>query len=203
MKTVTFYYDFSSPYAYLGSTQIERVAREQGAVIEWKPFLLGALFKAIGTPIVPMHSASEPKRRYLQRDVMDWAAYWSVPFSWPSRFPMRTVLPLRLALAVDRKLLPSLSHAIFAAFWAADRDISDPAVLATLLADVGADPSALERATAPDPMVKQALVDNTDEALRNGVCGAPSFLVRGHLFWGQDRLEFVEKTLAGWDPPGD
>ncbi len=200
MNELTFYYDFSSPYAYLGATQIERVA--QGATIHWRPFLLRALFKAIGTPVVPMQAASEPKRRYLQRDVLDWAAYWNVPFAWPSRFPMRTVLPLRLALAVEPKLLPALSHAIFRAFWAADRDISDPNVLAPLVKEVGADPSALERALAPEPSVKQALIDNTDEALRNGVCGAPSFLVRGHLFWGQDRLEFVEKALAGWDPPG-
>jgi 2-hydroxychromene-2-carboxylate isomerase len=202
MKEVTFYYDFSSPYSYLGSTQIERVAREAGATIRWRPFLLGALFKSIGTPIVPMQAVSEPKRRYLQRDVLDWAAYWNVPFTWPSRFPMRTVLPLRLVLAVEPAILPPLSHAIYRAFWAADRDISDPAVLAELAREHGAPASALERANAPDPAVKQALIDNTDEALRNGVCGAPSFLVRQHLFWGQDRLEFVAKALAGWDPPG-
>lgn len=197
MKPIDFYYDFSSPYAYLGATQIERVAREHGGAVVWRPFLLGALFKAIGTPVVPIQAVSEPKRRYYARDAADWAAYWGVPFSWPSRFPMRTVLPLRLVLAVDEARRPELSLAIFRAYWAEDRDISDPAVLAPIVSD----PVALERAQAPDPAVKQALVEATDAALAAGVCGAPSFVVDGHLFWGQDRLDMVARVLDGWQPP--
>ena len=199
MSEVTFFYDFSSPFAYLGATQIERVAREAGARVRFSPMLLGAVFKAIGTPIVPIAAASEPKRRYLQRDVLDWAGYWQEPFAWPSRFPMRTVLPLRLVLAVDEAQHAPLMHAIFRAYWAEDRDISDPAVLSSLLAASNIDASALDRAQS-DPAPKQALVDATDRALAAGVCGAPSFLVRTHLFWGQDRLDFVRAALQGWTP---
>jgi 2-hydroxychromene-2-carboxylate isomerase len=198
-RVVDFFYDFSSPYAYLGSTQIERVAARQGAVIRWKPFLLGALFKAIGTPIVPMHAASEPKRRYYARDVLDWARHWQVPFSWPTRFPMRTVLPLRVALSVAEADRPRLSHAIYRAYWVEDRDIADAAVLADVLREIGLDDAPLK--AAEEAPAKAALTALTDEAVALGLCGAPSFLVRGHLFWGQDRLGFVEKTLAGWDPP--
>lgn len=198
-EVIDFWYDFSSPYAYLASTQIEGVASRQGARIRWRPFLLGALFRTIGTPIVPILAASEAKRRYLSRDVIDWAAYWKVPFAWPTRFPMRTVLPLRVALSVDESLRPRLSHAIFRAFWVEDRDISDRAVLAEILRRDGFDAGALDRAEEPD--AKAALQANTGEAVATGLCGAPTCVVRGHLFWGQDRLGLVEKTLAGWTPP--
>jgi 2-hydroxychromene-2-carboxylate isomerase len=198
-SVVDFFYDFSSPYSYLGSTQIERVAARQGATVRWRPFLLGALFKAIGTPIVPMQAANEPKRRYYARDLVDWAQHWQVPLHWPSRFPMRTVLPLRLALSVPDADRPRLSHAIYRAFWVEDRDIADPAVLARVLDEQGLDAAALR--LAEEPAAKAALTASTDEAVALGLCGAPSFLVRGHLFWGQDRLTFVERTLAGWEPP--
>jgi 2-hydroxychromene-2-carboxylate isomerase len=200
-ETITFFYDFSSPYAYLGATQIERVAAEHGAHIRWCPMLLGALFKAIGTPVVPLAVQSEPKRRYLQRDVLDWAAYWGVDFRWPSRFPMRTVAALRLALAAGEPNLPRVSHALFRAYWVDDRDLADPAVLRQIAAAHQLDAATISRALDPDPAIKQALVANTDEAIAAGVCGAPSFLVRGHLFWGQDRLDLVARTLSGWNPP--
>jgi 2-hydroxychromene-2-carboxylate isomerase len=199
-RSVDFWYDFSSPYAYLGSTQIERVAARQGAVIRWKPFLLGALFKQIGTPVVPMQAVSEAKRRYYARDVVDWATHWQVPFAWPSRFPMRTVLPLRVALCVDETERPAVSHAIFRAYWVEDRDIADAGVLAEVLAGVGLDEAPLR--AAEEPAAKAALQSLTDAAVGAGLCGAPSFRVRDHLFWGQDRLDFVERALAGWDPPG-
>ncbi len=201
MSHVTFYYDFSSPYAYLGATQIERVARGRGAEVRWRPMLLGAVFKAIGTPTVPLLAQPQAKQRYLSRDLGDWADYWSVPFSWPSRFPMRTVLPLRLALAAGDAHIAPLSHALFRAYWVEDRDIADLATVTAIAKSVGLDDATIKRASDPDPAIKQALIDSTNEAVAAGVCGAPSFVVRGHLFWGQDRLDLVDRTLAGWEPP--
>jgi 2-hydroxychromene-2-carboxylate isomerase len=200
-ETVTFYYDFSSPYAYLGATQIERVAAAHGAGVRFRPFLLGAVFKAIGTPVVPLHAAPAPKRSYLERDLRDWAGYWGVELRWPSRFPMRTVGALRLALAAGDAARPRLTHALFRAYWVEDRDLADPDVLRQIAATCGLDAETIARGLDPDPAVKNALIAATDEALAAGVCGAPSFVVRGHLFWGQDRLDLVERTLAGWEPP--
>jgi 2-hydroxychromene-2-carboxylate isomerase len=197
---VDFWFDFSSPYAYLGSTQIERVAARQGATLRWKPFLLGALFKAIGTPNVPILATNEPKRRYLSRDVQDWAHYWGVPFQWPTRFPMRTVLPLRVVLALDQAQRPAAIHALFRAFWVEDRDISDKPVVAEILRAAGLDTGAADRAEQPD--AKAALQTLTDEAVATGLCGAPTSVVNGKLYWGQDRLVLVERALAGWSPPG-
>ena len=205
MSEVTFYYDFASPFAYLGATQIERVAAAAGARVRWRPVLVGALFKRVGTPIVPLHTFPAPKRAYVQRDLVNWAAHWQVPFAWPSRFPVNTLAALRLALAVEADAGPALgakvSLALFAAYWADDRDLSDGAVLRAVAQGAGVAPATIDRALAPDAALKQALADATDEALAAGVFGVPSFVVRGHLFWGQDRLELVSRTLGGWEPP--
>lgn len=190
MKEVVFYYDFSSPFAYLAATQIERIAGAAGATVRWRPILVGALFKQIGTPDVPIDEFPAAKRSYYLRDLMHWASHWGVPFRWPSRFPVRSVTALRLALAAGDQIA-AVSQALFRAYWADDRDISEPAVLAGFG----------ELARAEDPAIKQALRANTDEALAAGVCGVPSFVVRGHLFWGQDRLDLVSRTLDGWEPP--
>jgi 2-hydroxychromene-2-carboxylate isomerase len=200
-RELTFYYDFSSPFSYLGATQVERVAAAHGARVRWRPFLLGALFKQIGTPEVPLLAASEPKRRYYLQDLQDWAAHWGVDFRWPSRFPMRSVAALRLALAVDEAARPALSLRLYRAYWVEDRDLADPDVLRAVGAEAGVEAAAVERALAPDPAVKQALVDSTAEARAAGVCGAPSFVVGGYLFWGQDRLPLVDRVLGGWRPP--
>jgi 2-hydroxychromene-2-carboxylate isomerase len=202
MSELTFFYDFSSPFAYLGSTQVERVAGEAGASVAWRPILLGALFKRIGTPEVPLFQMPATKREHVANDLKRWAAYWQVPLRWPSRFPMRTVAPLRLALsAAAEGKLPAVSHALFAAYWVDDRDIADRETLADIARATALAPATLERALAPDPAIKQALIDTTEEAIAAGVCGVPSFAVRGHLFWGQDRLDLVARTLAGWEPP--
>ena len=199
-ETVTFHYDFSSPYAYLAATQVERIVGAHGAQVRWRPMLLGALFRAIGSPMVPLETFPAAKRRYYERDMQDWAELWGVPIRWPSRFPMRTLLPLRLALACPEAKVAELSRRIFAAYWVDDRDIADPAVLTQLCAEVGVDPALVAKADS-DAALKQALIDSTAEAQQAGVCGAPSFVTRGQLLWGQDRLPMLSRLLGGWEPP--
>jgi 2-hydroxychromene-2-carboxylate isomerase len=196
---VTFFYDFSSPYAYLGATQVERVAAAAGATVRWRPLLVGALFRRIGTPDVPLDAFPPPKRAYMQRDLLHWASHWGVALHWPSRFPMRTVLPLRLMLAVEAEhgaaVATPLAQALFAALWVDDRDLADRAVVGAIVAENGLSPALVERAEA-DPAIKQALFDVTDEAVTAGACGVPSFVVGGQLYWGQDRLDLVARALA-------
>ena len=88
------------PHVFFAPTQVERVARENNARIEYVPILLGALFKAIGTPNVPMLAVSPAKREYMSKDLQDWCAWHGVEFNFPSVFPIRTVLPLRVAIQV-------------------------------------------------------------------------------------------------------
>jgi 2-hydroxychromene-2-carboxylate isomerase len=196
---IRFFHDFSSPFSYLASTQIERVAAAGGARVEWTPILLGALFRDIGTADVPLYAASEPKRRYYFRDLQDWSAWWGVPLRFPSAFPLRTVAPLRVALAE-----PATTAAIYRAAWADDRDVGDPATLRAVLDEAGFDGAAL-MARTEDPEIKARLRANTEAAKAAGACGVPTFEVRRpdgttHLVWGQDRLDMVGHLLDGWRP---
>lgn len=195
VMTFDFWFDFSSPYAYLASTQVEALATRTGAVARWRPMLLGAVFKQIGQADAPLLAASAAKQRHYLHDLERWADWWSVPYRFPSRFPMRSVLSLRVFLAHPEPL--PFAQAVFRAAWGEDRDIADPAVLIAC----GATPALIEAAASQ----KQALIDATAEAVGIGVFGAPTFVVHGaqdHLFWGQDRLDMVERCLKGWVPPG-
>lgn len=199
MKEVAFYFDFSSPFAYLASTQIEALAARKGAKVVYRPFLLGGLFKSIGTPNVPLFAMPEAKRKLVTLDLFRWADFWGVPFQYATRFPMNTVKPLRMALATPETHVAPLVAAVYRAYWVEDRDIASDEVLSDVASSVGLDGASLVAKTAEEPL-KQRLKEATEEAERRGVCGAPSFLVGDLLFWGQDRLLFVEKALDGWRP---
>ncbi|MCA9608512.1 MAG: 2-hydroxychromene-2-carboxylate isomerase [Myxococcales bacterium] len=189
------WFDYSSPFAYLGTTQVERVAAAAGASVRFRPFLLGALFDRIGTPMIPLHSFPEAKRRHQELDLERWAAYWDVPFRFTTTFPLRTVLPLRVTLLAEND--PRLVHRIMRAAWVDDEDVARPEVVARCVEDVGLDATLVARAGE----AREALRAATDEAIALGCPGAPCFVVGEHLYWGQDRLLFVEAALAG-RPPG-
>lgn len=189
---ITFFHDVASPYSYLGSTQIQDLAQREGAEVEWVPILLGALFKQIGTPIVPMAVVSAPKARYYAKDMKDWADFWGVPFRMPKAFPLRSVAPLRVMLQE-----PGTTPHLYRAAWAQDQDIGQPDVLAAVLDEAGFDGAALVAGTQ-DPAIKARLVANTARAVEAGVCGVPTFQVADQLYWGQDRLEMVRQAVRGW-----
>ncbi len=197
VRIVDCYFDYSSPFAYLGTTQIERVAREAGAEARFRPFLLGALFKAIGTPLVPLHAMPEPKRRHQRRELDRWAAWWGVPFAFTPHFPLRTVDALRLTLLVPEEERSALVHRLMRAAWVNGEDLADRDVLARCAREVELDPALVGRASE----AKEALRSVTDHAIAIGCPGAPCFVVDGELYWGQDRLDFVRAALEG-KPPG-
>jgi len=193
--SLTFFHDFSSPFSYLASTQIERVAAEHGALVQWTPILLGALFRSIGTPDVPLHAMNPTKQRYVAQDLRDWATWWGVPFRMPSVFPIRTVTALRVAI-----LEPETTGVLYQAAWAHDEAIGDLDVLVGVLNNAGFSGDDLVRRTQ-SPEVKQQLRVNTETANQRGACGVPSYLIDDSwLFWGQDRLDQVGRALAGWRP---
>lgn len=198
-RIVEIVHDFSSPFSYLASTQIERIAGSFGAQVVWTPILLGALFREIGTADVPLFTMHAAKQAWVRRDLDDWAALWGVPLRFPTAFPIRTVLPLRAALVE-----PRATSAIYRAAWVDDRPIGEPDVLGDVLAQAGLDPrDILARCDLPETKVR--LRDNTARAAEIGVCGVPSFVVareRGPLvLWGQDRLAMLATALAGVDLP--
>jgi 2-hydroxychromene-2-carboxylate isomerase len=201
VKRIAFYYDVVCPYAYLASTQIDALAARAGAVLEYRPFLLGGVFKAIGAPQVPMSAMNIAKARHNRLDMDRWAARFRVPLVMPETHPNRTVDALRAILASGD--IPLATRALFHAYWVDALDLSEPGVVASALdrAGLGGD-EAVRR--AGEARIKDELRERTDQAVNEGIFGAPSFVVLTHvkqLFWGQDRLEHVEKALSGWAPP--
>jgi 2-hydroxychromene-2-carboxylate isomerase len=192
-RTLDLYWDFSSPFAYLASTQAEALAARTGADLVWRPMLLGAVFKAIGQEQAPILSWGEAKRNYYFKDISRWAEVYGVPFQFPTRFPVLTLKALRAYLALPESRRGAFRERTFRAYWAEDRDIADEAVLAEL---AGEDVTALA-ARVQSPEIKKALVDATQAAIDRGVFGAPTWIVDGQeLFWGQDRIALVERALG-------
>jgi len=193
-KSFELFYDVVCPYAYLASTQIEALAERCEATIEWKPFLLGGVFRAIGGADDPNAVMPESKAAHNQRDMRRWAALFGVPLVMHPEHPRRSVLALRALLAAGEDGRLVATHALFAAYWKRGEDIADPAVVANALstAGLGGD-DCVERAN--DPAIKDELRERTDAAVTAGVFGAPTFIVDGELIWGQDRLHFLEAML--------
>ena len=193
MHTLEIYWDFSSPFSYLGSTQAEKLAARTGATLVWRPMLLGGLFRSIGQADAPIATFSPAKQRYVMEDMKRWAAYWDVPFAFPSRFPILSLKAMRTYLALPEERRRDFREKTYRAAWAEDLDIADDAVLRQLVGP-GAD-EALAR--TQDPALKKELVDATQRAVDAGVFGAPTWVVDGkELFWGQDRTQLVERALG-------
>lgn len=187
------YWDFSSPFAYLGATQAALVAARAGASVTWRPVFLGGLFRSIGTPDVPIATFSPAKQRYLAKDLDRWAAYWGVPFRFPSRFPTNSLRALRVYHALPEANRDAYREAVFRAFWVDDRDITSGEVLGSCIGDLHLAQTALEKASGDD--IKALVRSETDAAVARGVFGVPTFVVGDQLFWGQDRLVLVEEAL--------
>jgi 2-hydroxychromene-2-carboxylate isomerase len=192
------FYDIVCPFAYLASTQVERVARAHGAELRWRPFLLGGVFKHLyADGRAPMEMMSPPKIRHNLLDMHRWADLWKVPFAMPAGHPFRTVNAMRAIVASPD--VTAASHALFRAYWVHGRDVSKTDEIGRALDEAGLDGARLVARTS-DADVKERLRAATEEAIAAGVFGAPAFVVehdgwRSEIFWGQDRLVLVEDAL--------
>lgn len=193
MKRVEFFYDYASTYSYLVHREIERVASEHGAEVDFRPMVLGFVFKATGNS---MPASVPAKAAYMVHDVRRWARHYDLPFKMPSVFPVNTIRALRAAVAaIEDGVFARYHHAVMDAYWARDQDIGDAETLATVARSAGLDGERLV-ARAEDPTIKAGLKANTDDAIARGVFGAPTFFVGDQMFWGNDRLLFVKEALA-------
>lgn len=189
-RSVIFWFEFASTYSYLSAMRIDAEADRRGGEVIWKPFLLGPIFTAQGWQTSPFSIYPE-KGENMWRDLQRRAEKYDLPFSLKARarFPQNTVLAARVALAcLDTVWGRRFCRAVFHAQFAEGRDISDPDVIGACLQSVGGDP-ALYLDQATDETVKLALRANVEDARSRGIYGAPSFIVDGELFWGDDRLE--------------
>src|SRR5438874_9562370 len=189
--SVDFYFDFSSPYGYLGSEKIESLAAKHGRAVNWHPILLGVVFRETGA--IPLTQVPI-KGDYSRRDFARSARFHGVEgFRMPSRFPIATQAPARIVLWMkthDPDRLPAVVHGLYRAFFTEDVDISRPDVAATVAARHGADETAV-RAAIDDPAVKESLKGENERALRRGVFGSPFTIVDDEPFWGIDRFDQV------------
>ncbi|KAG9193685.1 hypothetical protein G6011_03720 [Alternaria panax] len=214
---VEFWFDFSSPWAFLGYTQLGRLKKTfgEGLEIVMKPFPLGILLREIGAPDVPGMAVSPAKLLWTRQDHADWAEYWNavstqdggrkVKFFWADIFPIRTPTVLRVAL-----VKPETTSLLFEACWSHNQDMSDDTVLRAVLDQGGLNGADLIT-RANEPIVKAKLRAATAEAKELGLCGVPTYRVLrqggngewkavGGLVWGQDETNVVEDLIAGWDP---
>lgn len=184
MTVADWYFDFVSPYSYFGSLQIESLAGH--VQLNYCPVLFAGLLNHWGQK---GPAEIEAKRKWTYRWCTWWAQENNVPFRMPAAHPFNPIPYLRLALAAD--CAPKAIQAIFNALWTTGADPSDPQLLSVLLQRLELDPACLEQ-----QVIKDALRQQTNQAISHGVFGVPSLHINGHLFWGADSLGFVKAYLA-------
>ncbi|HEY1152873.1 MAG TPA: 2-hydroxychromene-2-carboxylate isomerase [Pseudolabrys sp.] len=191
-RTLEFYFDYGSPYSYLADTQVEAIAQRAGATLVRKPMLLGGVFKATGN-----HSPAElpQKSAWSGFDMPMWARHYGVPFQRNPFFPVNTLALMRGAAAAQIDGSFERYHpAVFKAMWVEGRNLNDMKEVASVLTSAGLD-AAKFGARIQDQDVKDRLKATTEEAVARGVFGAPTCFVDKMMFFGNDRLPFVELAL--------
>lgn len=197
MKRIEFHFDIGSPYSYLAATQMRGLAERTGAEVQWSPFLLGAVFKALDS-----HSPVEiaPKGIHMYVDLQRWAKRYGVTLNIPSRFPTNTLQTQRALVAAERlghvDRMPDFALTLFTAYWVEDRPVSDAAEIERIATGIGLDGAAIVAATS-EQETKDRLRELTEGAIRRGAFGAPTFFVDDQMFWGNDRVDFLEEYLRG------
>lgn len=193
-RTLEFYFDYGSPYSYLADTQVEAIAKRAGATLIRKPMLLGGVFKATGNAS-PMTVAL--KSQWTAFDMPMWARHYGVPFQRNPFFPVNTLALMRGAAAAEIDGVFERYHrAVYRAMWVDGRNLNDMKEVAAVLTEAGLD-AAKFAARIQDQDVKDRLKQTTEEAVARGVFGAPTCFVDNMMFFGNDRLPFVEMALKG------
>ncbi|HEX7854253.1 MAG TPA: 2-hydroxychromene-2-carboxylate isomerase [Sphingobium sp.] len=187
---VDFWFDFASTYSYLSAMRIEVEAARRDVTVRWRPFLLGPIFAAQGWGDSPFN-LYPVKGRYMWRDLERRSERFGIVFRGPDpdgpRFPQASLLAARAALvALEAGQGPAFCRAVFASEYAEGRDIADPALIAQIGGALGLHDILTD---AISPANKGRLRDNVEQAIAHGVFGAPGFITKGELFWGDDRLE--------------
>ena len=191
--TVEFYFDFGSPTAYLAHCRLQQLAAQYDLTVEYRPMLLGGVFKATDN-MSPV--AIPAKGKYmLEQDLPRFAKRYGAPLNFNPHFPINTLQAMRGAVAArNAGVMPTYVDALYTAMWVDQKNLGDSDVLAAVLTEAGLDAEALLAATG-DPDVKGELIRSTEEAVARGAFGAPTFYLGDDMYFGQDRLDFVEEAL--------
>ena len=192
---IDFYFDYSSPYGYLAAMKIDELAAHYGRSVNWKPVLLGAVFKVTGGRPLPMLPL---KGDYAKVDMARSARFLGLAYKQPSKFPIASQAPARAFYWLNERdptLARTLARALYRAYFVSDLDISSPEITADVAATLG-----LKRdevlAALDDPTVKERLRQEVEAAIARGVFGSPYIVIDGEPFWGVDRFDQIERWLA-------
>lgn len=196
------YYSLSSPWAYLGGPRLQDIVRRHRVRLLLKPYDFQAVVPSTGG--VPLRTRPQPRRDYHQLELERWSDYLGLPLVLkPRHYPQIVTdpnwnkYPGWMVIAAQDQGLDAflLSHAILRALWAEERDVALPEVRRQIADENGFDGAAL-LAAENSPRVQELYRTYSEEALKLGVFGAPSYVLDDVIYWGQDRLEFVDRALA-------
>ncbi|MER2103026.1 MAG: 2-hydroxychromene-2-carboxylate isomerase [Pseudomonas atacamensis] len=193
-KTVEFYFDLGSPTTYLAHTQLAKICADTQSELIYIPMLLGGVFKATGNASPAMIPA---KGRYMFQDLDRFAKRYGVQLRFNPHFPINTLILMRAVTGMQMRQPQRFAEfvdCLFKALWVEGRNLNDPQTVTAVLTENGFDPQEI-MALTNDESVKAALKENTEAAIKRGVFGAPSMFIGDQLFFGQDRLDFVEEAL--------
>ncbi|MDO9279344.1 MAG: 2-hydroxychromene-2-carboxylate isomerase [Polaromonas sp.] len=195
--TIDYYFTPQSPWTYLGHARFTDMARKAGATVRVLPADYGKIFPISGG--LPLGQRAPQRQAYRLMELKRFSESLQMPLHIkPAFFPVAGDDAARLIIAVDQhdgaEAAMRLSAAVFKAVWAEERNIADATVLAQLLKEQGLSAELLVQSRSPE--VQQRYEANTQKAIDAEVFGAPSYVIDGEIFWGQDRLEFVAQKLA-------
>jgi len=192
MPRLEYFFDYVSPFAYLADTQLPALAERTGAEIVYRPFFLGGVMNAAkNSPPISVPN----KGQYLMVDLRRWTARYGVELNPNPNFPLNTLNAMRVSVAaLGDANFPKLHRALFRGSWVEGKNLADEAVLSSILGEAGLDAAAI-LARSKEAAVKDTLRRNGEEAVERGAFGAPTFFVGEEMFWGNDRLDFVEEAL--------
>jgi len=192
-KTLEFYFDFGSPTAYLAHRRLGQLRQQYSLAVEYRPMLLGGVFKATQntSPV-----AIPAKGAYmLQHDLPRFARRYGVPLNFNPHFPLNTLNLMRGALAARRLgCEQDYIDTVYAAVWVDGQNMEASNVVESVLASGGLDAARLLELSA-DPEIKAELIGCTEAAVQRGIFGAPTLFMDGEMYFGQDRLDFIEEAL--------
>ncbi len=195
-KVVDYYLTLISPWAYLGSPRFEEIAARHGAEVRVKPVDYGVIFPRTGG--LPLAKRAPERQAYRLMELARWPAHLNMPLNvHPAHFPVPDGDAAHLVLAAGASGGDplKLAHAILRAVWPEERNIADAATLEEIARETGHDGPALT-AQAKAPEIQKMREAHTEEAIARGVFGAPTYVHNGELFWGQDRLDFLDRALS-------
>lgn len=199
-RQIDYYFSHISPWAYIGHQLFLDIAKKHDATIRYKPVSLMELFPQTGG--LPLGKRHPARQSYRWLELQRWRERRGLTFNLkPAHWPFDMSLADRLAIAADQAGhdVADLTTRILCAVFEQERNAADEAVLAALLSEAGLSASLLEAAKAP--AAEKIYTDHFDEAVAAGVFGSPAYVLNGEVFWGQDRLDFVEDALRSGRAP--